>query len=102
MSLMETEGGSHVAPDVLARYARDAACDVPGVTGLTGRHGGVKFEDGAVELTLAVEWGTSIPALGEAVQRRVADYLAQMTRARPSRVDVVVAEIGAPRDAGSS
>jgi uncharacterized alkaline shock family protein YloU len=56
----------------------------------------VKLDDDAVELTLAVEWGVSIPDVGEAVQQRVADYLERMTRARPSRVDVVVAEVDIP------
>jgi len=86
----------HIAPDVLARYAADAAREVPGVTGLVGRHSGVRVEDGAFELHLAVAWGASIPRVGEAVQQRVAEYLAQMADVRPASVDVVVAEIGSP------
>jgi uncharacterized alkaline shock family protein YloU len=87
------EGHAHIASDVLARYAADAARDVPGVTGLVGRHGGVRVEGGRIELHLAVEWGASIPHVGEAVQARVVDYLAQMADVRPEAVDVVVEEV---------
>jgi uncharacterized alkaline shock family protein YloU len=86
-------GWSHIAPDVLARYARDAALEVPGVTGLVGRHDGVRIEDDTVELHLAVAWGTGIEEVGVAVQRSVADYLARMADLRPKSVDVVVDEV---------
>jgi uncharacterized alkaline shock family protein YloU len=86
------EGHSHIADDVLARYAGDAAKDVPGVTGLVGRHA-VRVESDRVELRLGVEWGASIPAVAEAVQGRVAEYLARMADVRPA-VDVVVEEVG--------
>jgi uncharacterized alkaline shock family protein YloU len=91
------EGHSHIAPDVLCRYAADAARDVAGVTALVGRHGGVKLEeDGSVELQLAVEWGASLPEVGETVQRRVVEYLAQMAEVQPPSVDVVIVELGKP------
>jgi uncharacterized alkaline shock family protein YloU len=94
MRLMESH--SHIAPDVIARYARDAAREVSGVTGLVGRHGGVRIDGSTVELHVAVEWGAPILEVGAAVQQRVADYLAQMTDVRPSAVDVVVDEVGSP------
>jgi uncharacterized alkaline shock family protein YloU len=88
------EGHSHIAPDVLCRYAADAAREVAGVTGLVGRHGGVKLEeDGSLELHLAVEWGASLPEVGENVQRRVVDYLAHMADVQPRSVDVVIDEL---------
>ena len=91
------EGHSHIAPDVLCRYAADAAREVAGVTGLVGRHGGVKLEeDGSLELHLAVEWGASLPEVGETVQRRVVEYLAQMAEVQPPAVDVVIDELGGP------
>jgi uncharacterized alkaline shock family protein YloU len=96
-----------VSPDVLARYAADAAREVEGVRSLVEshlhRHRGVRVtrtdENGAVavELHLQVEWGSCVPEVGKAVQRRVAEYLEQMAGARPKAVDVVVDEI-APRD----
>ena len=86
------EGHSHIADDVLARYAGDAAKDVPGVKGLVGRHA-VRVESDRVELHLGVEWGASIPAVAEAVQGRVAEYLARMADVRPA-VDVIVEEVG--------
>ena len=45
-------------------------------------------------LHLAFDDGVSIPAVGAAVQRGVADYLERMTDVRPSAVDVVVEELG--------
>jgi uncharacterized alkaline shock family protein YloU len=90
------EGHSHISPDVVARYAADAARDVDGVTGLVGRHGGVRAEDERITLHLTVAWGVSIPQLGAEVQGRVADYLERMTSVRPAAVDVVVDAIGSP------
>jgi len=94
--MLRMEGNSHIAPDVLCRYAADAAREVAGVTGLVGRHGGVKLEDGSLELQLAVEWGASLPEVGETVQRRVVEYLAQMAEVQPPSVDVVIVELGKP------
>ena len=97
-------GQSSISPDVLARYAADAAGDVAGVHGLVGnalqRHDGVKVaRDGdsvSVELHLAVAWGASAPAVAAEVQDRVAETLARMADVRPAAVDVVVDEFAAP------
>ena len=90
------EGHSSISSDVLARYAADAARDVPGVHGLVGRHDGVKVvrEEGRVELELHLEldWGASAGAVGAAVQAHVADCLARMANVRPQSIDVVVDE----------
>ena len=85
------EGQSLISPDILASYAADAAREVAGVHGLVGsalhRHDGVRVtrEDGrvGVELHLALDWGASAPAVGAAVQARVADYLVRMADVRP-------------------
>jgi uncharacterized alkaline shock family protein YloU len=90
---VEMEGHSHIATDVLARYAADAAREVPGVTGLVGRHGGVRVEGDRLELHLAVGWGTSIEQVCEAVQRGVVEYLGHMADVHPAAVDVVVEEV---------
>jgi len=87
---------------VLARYAADAAREVPGVGGLVEgrlpRQRGVQVNEQegvvSVELHLAVDWGASIPKVGRDVQRRVAEYLVRMADAPPAAVDVVVDEIG--------
>jgi uncharacterized alkaline shock family protein YloU len=87
-----------ISSDILARYAADAAREVEGVRALVEsplpRHRGVRVveEDGAVrvELHLEVEWGASIPALGRAVQARVAEYLGRMAQVTPATVDVVI------------
>jgi len=94
--------GASISSDIVASYAADAARDVAGVRGLVEKHlpgrRGVRVsdEDGRVriELHLAVDWGTSIPEMGRAVQDRVREYLARMADVRPEAVDVVVDEIG--------
>jgi uncharacterized alkaline shock family protein YloU len=97
------EGSGSVATEVLASYAADAAREVEGVAGLVEgrlpRQGAVRISgDDAVtvELHLELEWGAPARLVGEAVQRRVLDYLERMAGARPRAVDVVVDEIAAP------
>jgi len=96
-----------ISPDVLARYAGDAALEVDGVRSLGGRHLSrqrpvriVVAEDGsaAVELHLVAEWGASFGPVGSEVQARVAEYLARMAGVQPTRVDVSVDEVGPVRD----
>jgi uncharacterized alkaline shock family protein YloU len=89
-------GHGVVAPEVVGRYARDAACEVAGVARVVeGVRKGVRVDGDAIVLHLALEEGVSIPDVGAAVQRDVADYLERMTEVRPTAVDVVVEEIGA-------
>jgi uncharacterized alkaline shock family protein YloU len=92
----------HISPEVLARYAADAALEVDGVEALVRerirRHEGVRVSetDGslAVEVHVRAAIGVSLPALGREVQERVAGYLEQMAGSAPSKVDVIVREIG--------
>lgn len=90
------EGHALISPEVLARYAADAAREVRGVHGLVGRHDGVKVtrEDGrvTVELRLALDWGANAGLVGAEVQAHVADCLLRMADVRPDAVDVVVDE----------
>jgi uncharacterized alkaline shock family protein YloU len=91
------EGRASISADILARYAGDAALDVPGVRALHGRRGvKVNEENGTVrvELHLEVEWDAPIPAVGQEVQGRVREYLASMADVEPLAVSVVVDEIG--------
>ena len=98
------EGHALISPDVLARYAADAARDVEGVSvvsepGLARPHASsVRGEEGefAVQVHVRLEWGRSAPAVGAAVQESVKDYLERMAAVRPSSVDVVVDGIGSP------
>jgi uncharacterized alkaline shock family protein YloU len=95
-------GQASISPDILARYAADAACEVDGVRGVSespmpGRRGvRVATDDGSVrvELHLAVDWGASIPELGREVQTRVREYLLRMADVDPAAVDVTIDEIG--------
>ena len=90
-----------ISPEVLSRYAADAALSVEGVSrvaerALTHRRG-VSVDSGArgleIELRLAVEWGSDIPGVGRAVQQRVREYLARMAGVDAAVVDVVVDEV---------
>jgi uncharacterized alkaline shock family protein YloU len=95
------EGHASISHEILASYAADAAREVEGVRGLVDGHlprrGGVRVSDSdgtlKLELHLAVEWGASLPELGQAVQERVREYVGRMTDLRVEAVDVVVDEI---------
>jgi uncharacterized alkaline shock family protein YloU len=85
---------SVISPDVVARYAADAAREVDGVVGVVeGVRKGIRVEGGEIELHLSLSWGVSIPDVGAAVQARVADYLERMADARPAAVNVVVEDV---------
>jgi uncharacterized alkaline shock family protein YloU len=91
------EGGSVVSEEVLARYARDAVLQVPGVVRVVdGVRKGVRVDDGRIVLHLALDRGVSIPEVGASVQRDVSGYLERMTDVRPAAIDVVVEELGGP------
>jgi hypothetical protein len=80
------EGHSVISPDVLARYARDAAAEVTTVRG-------ARALNAAIEVHVAVDYGRNLPDVAAEVQRRVAEYLEQMTDVRPAVVNVVVDEV---------
>jgi uncharacterized alkaline shock family protein YloU len=96
------DGCAQIAPDVLARYAADAAGEVEGVAGLVGdrvrRHDGVRITGSAgdvrVEVHVRVVPGATLPEVGRAVQEGVAAYLERMAGSTPAAVDVVIREIG--------
>ena len=98
------EGHALLSPDVLARYAADAAREVAGVSSLgeSGLHrtrgATVHGADDAfsVEVPLELEWGRSAAEVGAAVQKSVADYLERMAARAPAAVDVVVVGVGPP------
>lgn len=85
------EGHSHISSDVLARYAADAAAEVRGVH--TKQRRGARMVGSEVEVHVVVDYGANIPTVAGQVQRRVADYLAQMADARPDAVHVVVDDV---------
>jgi uncharacterized alkaline shock family protein YloU len=95
-------GQATIAADVLATYAADAAREVSGVRGFSGRpmpgRRGVRVEgtDGGVrvELHLVVDWGSAIPEVGRHVQERVREYLGRMADVELVAVDVVVDGVG--------
>jgi uncharacterized alkaline shock family protein YloU len=86
-----------ISPDVVARYAADAAREVDGVGRIVeGVRKGIRVEGDEIELHLSVRWGASIPEVGAEVQRSVAAYLERMTDSRPAAVNVVVDEVDGP------
>jgi uncharacterized alkaline shock family protein YloU len=85
------EGHSHISPDVLARYAADAAAELQGVH--TKQRRGAKVVGSDVEVHIVVDYGANIPSVAASVQQRVSDYLAHMADARPSAVHVVVDDV---------
>ena len=91
------EGHASISADILSRYAADAAREVVGVRGLSGRRPARVTEANGrvtVEIHLDVEWRASIPELGREVQARVRSYLERMTELDLAAVNVVVDEIG--------
>jgi uncharacterized alkaline shock family protein YloU len=85
------EGHSVISPEVLARYAADAAAEVPGVH--TKQRRGARVSGNEIEVHVVIDYGANIPDVAADVQRRVIDYLAQMADMRPSVVNVVVDDV---------
>ncbi len=95
------DGQALISPEVLARYAADAASEVEGVRrviiGHLRRQPGVRVsvgEDGVrVQLPVVLEYGMPIAPVAREVQRRVRRYLKVMADVDLSAVDVVVAQV---------
>jgi uncharacterized alkaline shock family protein YloU len=85
------EGHSVISPEVLARYAADAAAEVPGVH--TKQRRGARVTGGEVEVHVVIDYGANIPEVAAQVQRRVIEYLGQMADVTPSSVAVVVDDV---------
>jgi uncharacterized alkaline shock family protein YloU len=88
------DGHSVISPDVLARYALDAAAEVRGVH--TKHRRGARVVGGVVDVHIVVDYGAEIPAVAAQVQARVADYLLKMADVRPTAVNVVVDDVARP------
>jgi len=95
---------SLISPEVLARYAADAAREVSGVAGLAespmhrDRPIEISGPSGATGITVHVqlEWGRSAAEVARGVQRRVAEYLERMAKLTIASVDVVIIGVGPP------
>jgi uncharacterized alkaline shock family protein YloU len=85
------EGHSVISPEVLARYAADAAAEVPGVH--TKQRRAARVNGDEIEVHIVVDYGASVRDVATDVQRRVLEYLAQMADARPAAVHVVVEDV---------
>ena len=80
-----------ISPDVLARYAADAAAEVPGVH--TKHRRGARVTGNEVDVHLVVDYGADIPQVAAEVQRRVVEYLQRMADLTPTAVNVVVDDV---------
>jgi uncharacterized alkaline shock family protein YloU len=95
------EGHALISPEVLARYAADAASEVEGVrrviTGHLRRQPSVRVlvgEDGVrFQVPVVLEYGIPIVPVAREVQRRVRRYLKVMADVYPASVEVVIAQI---------
>ncbi|NUR78322.1 MAG: Asp23/Gls24 family envelope stress response protein [Thermoleophilia bacterium] len=85
------EGHSVISPEVLARYAADAAAEVPGVQ--TKQRRGARVSGDEIEVHVVIDYGANIPEVAAQVQQAVSDYLARMADLRPSAVNVVVDDV---------
>jgi uncharacterized alkaline shock family protein YloU len=85
------DGHSVISPEVLARYAADAAAEVPGVH--TKQRRGARVNGLEVEVHVVIDYGASIPDVASEVQKRVVEYLVRMADVKPTSVDVVVDDV---------
>jgi uncharacterized alkaline shock family protein YloU len=88
------DGHSVISPEVLARYALDAAAEVRGVH--TKHRRGARVAGSVVDVHVVIDYGADIPAVAAEVQQRVADYLQKMADVRPTAVNVVVDDVVRP------
>jgi uncharacterized alkaline shock family protein YloU len=86
-----SDGHSVISPEVLARYAADAAAEVPGVH--TKQRRGARVTGGEVEVHVVVDYGADVPQVAAEVQRRVIEYLGRMADVSPTAVHVVVDDV---------
>jgi uncharacterized alkaline shock family protein YloU len=87
-----------ISPEVLARYAGDAAQEVVGVSGLSREAAEIATSGGETDVVVhvALDWGASAESVARAVQERVREYLERMANLHVGSVDVVVERVGAP------
>ncbi|HEY2326199.1 MAG TPA: Asp23/Gls24 family envelope stress response protein [Gaiellaceae bacterium] len=88
------EGHSVISPEVLARYALDAAAEVPGVHPKHRR--GARVGGNEVEVHVVVDYGADIRAVAASVQEHVGEYLERMADMHPASVHVVVDDVERP------
>jgi uncharacterized alkaline shock family protein YloU len=105
--------GPSISPDVVQSAVWDAVKELPGVADLyrtpmqslgervhLERHGPVRLdsddEGPVLEIHLVAEAGADLPAVGEAVARAGATYLARTTGTPLTRVEVHIDDVADP------
>ncbi|RBP66992.1 putative alkaline shock family protein YloU [Brevibacterium sanguinis] len=119
--LVTEKGSTTIADNVVAKLAGIAAREVPGVHGLgtaarrafdtiteripgsqTNVSGGVSVEKGeketAIDLTIVVEFGTSVVEVAEAIRRNVIRSVEQGTGLTVVEVNIDVTDVHLPED----
>ena len=119
--LVTDKGNTTIAENVVAKLAGIAAREVPGVFGMgnaarrafdtltdripgsqTNVSGGVSVEKGekqtAIDLTIVVEYGTSIVDVAEAIRRNVIRAVEQGTGLQVVEVNIDVTDVHLPDD----
>ncbi|TSI19812.1 Asp23/Gls24 family envelope stress response protein [Brevibacterium aurantiacum] len=119
--LVTDMGNTTIAENVVAKLSGIAAREVPGVFGMgnaarrtfdalaeripgsqTNVSGGVSVEKGekqtAIDLTIVVEYGTSIVDVAEAIRRNVIRAVEQGTGLQVVEVNIEVADVHLPGD----
>lgn len=119
--LVTDMGNTTIAENVVAKLTGIAAREVPGVFGMgnaarrafdnftdripgsqTNVSGGVSVEKGekqtAIDLTIVVEYGTSIVDVAEAIRRNVIRAVEQGTGLQVVEVNIDVADVHLPED----
>lgn len=119
--LVTEQGSTTIADNVVAKLAGIAAREVPGVHGLgtaarrafdtiteripgsqTNVSGGVSVEKGeketAIDLTIVVEFGTSVVEVAEAIRRNVIRSVEQGTGLTVVEVNIDVTDVHLPED----
>ncbi len=121
-SPLQTErGGTRIEDSVVQKIAGIAAQEVDGVrmggstsqsiggilssvpgVGGSGQTRGVSVEVGevesAVDLTMTVEYGKSIPQVAEAVRRNIVNRIENLTGLRVTEVNITVNDVFFPQD----
>jgi uncharacterized alkaline shock family protein YloU len=85
------DGHSVISPEVLSRYAADAAAEVPGVH--TKQRRGARVIGSVVDVHVVLDYGANIPEVAAEIQRRVSVYLGKMADVKPTAVNVIVDDV---------
>src|SRR4051794_41456788 len=94
------EGHSHISPEVLGRYAADAAAEVRGVH--TKQRRGARVAGHEIEVHVVVDYGANVQAVAADVQRRGSGFPRAAVGRRPAAGARVGRDDHTPRGRGAA